>query len=97
MSFPKGKLVKLLDPQWFRDFFAFKLNVFPAIVRFIYILCVLFFIICGIQYMTAGRVWGGIFVIIFGPLVSHIVIEFFLLLFVIVDLLREIRDKIVEK
>ena len=94
MDINHSKLASILNPQWFKDFFAFKLNIFPVIVRFIYILSVILCIYGGIITCARGQAVLGIGMILLYPILIHLVLEFILLLFTMVDILREIRDKI---
>ena len=90
--------------QEWKDFFAFKINLFPIIVKILYALLVVVDVIYGfkiffdalkhhpeIDYLMALL---GMGIVVLGPILLHITFELLLLLFSIVDLLREIRDNI---
>ncbi|MBR7105199.1 MAG: hypothetical protein IKC65_09650 [Lentisphaeria bacterium] len=80
------------------DFLSFKRNVFPVIVRFIYFVSILGCFIKGLSliFSERGSVAAGILVIILGPIVFHLILEFLLLLFSILDVLIEIRNTLQE-
>ena len=78
----------------------FKVNVFPFIVKIIYALgaigCFIGGIITmlnGIEGKQGGMVLLGIIIALLGPIVLHIGFELLLLFFSMLDLLREIRNK----
>ena len=94
----KAQQIKLM-----KDFFAFKVNVFPIIVKIIFALgtvgCFLgglFTVFNGIEGKQGGIVLLGIVISLLGPIILHIGFELILLFFSMLDMLREIRNNIFE-
>lgn len=84
-----------------KDFFAFKINIFPILVKILFALLVVGVVFFGLKTMMDGfesketlSVVIGIGTIALGPFLLHMTFELLLLLFTIVDLLREIRNNI---
>ena len=84
-----------------KDFFAFKINIFPIIVKILFALLVVVDVFYGLKIAMDAleakeqlRVLLGFGIIVLGPILLHITFELLLLLFSILDLLREIRNNI---
>ncbi len=83
-----------------KDFCSFKIMLFPLIVKALWILGLVISTVGGLVQIIAGIVngsWGvvgiGLLVLILSPLVTHLILEFILLPFSILEILREIRDQ----
>lgn len=95
MSIDNEKFLKYLNIV--NDFLSFKINIFPIIGQVLYVISIVLSLIRGIQFISYNHPWLGLLVIVAGPILSHIVLEVCLLFFAMVDLLREIRNALVEK
>lgn len=91
------------DPQtrsaW-KDFCNFKIMLFPMIVKWLWGLIFIFSfglgsgqVILGIFHGPRSFILIGLLVILLTPIVAHLLLEFILLPFSTLDVLREIRDK----
>ena len=95
MSIDNEKLIKWLNI--INDFLSFKINIFPMIIRFLYGLSILFCLIFGIILISHKLVLQGIIQIILGPIFFHLIFEFIMLFFSMLDVLREIRNTLQDK
>ena len=95
MSIDNEKFLKYLNIV--NDFLSFKINIFPIIGQVLYAISIVLSLIRGIQLISYNHPWLGLLVIVACPILSHIVLEVCLLFFAMVDLLREIRNALVEK
>lgn len=95
--------IKVRNAKFWKDFFAFKINIFPFIVKILFALATLGCVIAGL-YVMINNVFGdypvsvmaGLGIAVVGPILLHISFELMLLLFSILDMLREIRNNIFE-
>ena len=92
------------SPSTVGDFINFKINILPMIIKFFYILgC----IVCiGSGFIISASIGDGngntefedcilpLSLIFLGPIVLHILLELTMLPFIMVDLLREIRNRL---
>lgn len=85
-----SEFTKGLNSGWIRDFVTFKIMIVPKIQIFLYLLTTLIVIIGSF----AANIFLGILMIFLAPFLVHIVFEFAMLLFAILDILREIRNKL---
>ena len=85
------------------DFISFKINILPMIIKFFYILgsivCIGFgFKMCADVINKRGAEVTELIlplgIILLGPIVLHMLLELTMLPFIMVDLLREIRDRL---
>lgn len=83
-----------------KDFCSFKIMLFPQIVKALWILGVVVSTLVSISRMAYGfsnGSWGfvgvGFLILILSPLMTHLILEFILLPFSILEILREIRDQ----
>lgn len=84
-----------------KDFLEFKIMIIPMIVKYVYLLLI---VLCFFSTFAAcARLWHGFGLVLF-PLaliltvfVLHIVCEFFMLGFSILDTLRQIRNELIRK
>lgn len=83
-------LGKGLKSKWVKDFITFKIMIVPKILTFLYLLTTLVVIIAGFS----ANIIVGILLIFLAPFLVHIAFEFAMLLFAILDTLREIRNKL---
>lgn len=81
------------------DFCSFKIMLFPQIIKFFWFLGLIASTLGGIVQIVLGIANGswqsaglGLLVLIFSPIVTHLLLEFILLPFSILEILREIRD-----
>ena len=85
----KNVLKMEIVPQWMKDFFAFRVTLFTIIAKFIFFLIVLAEIIAGLVLIfNEGpkiNILRGLFSIFIAPIVTHIIFEFFLLLWEMLD------------
>ena len=79
-------LVKGLKSKRVKDFITFKIMIVPKILTFLYLLTTLVVIIAG---FSANIIVGILLIFL-----AHIAFEFAMLLFAILDTLREIRNKL---
>ena len=86
-----------------KDFFAFKINIFPIIVKILFALATLGCFIGGmilffnaLQDKETALSLLGLGIAFLGPILLHISFELILLLFSILDMLREIRNNLFE-
>ena len=99
----KSLEINIFPFQFWKDFFAFKINIFPFIVKILFALETLGCVLAGL-YVMINNVFGnisisvmaGLGIAIVGPILLHISFELLLLLFSILDMLREIRNNIFE-
>lgn len=96
-----GKVASGGNNGWFKDFCGFKIMILPVIVSALWILVLLGSLIGCIvmmfKYFGNGEILSGIGCIILLfliPFITHIFFEFFMLPFAILNMLKEIRDKI---
>ena len=91
------------SPPTIGDLINFKINIFPMIIKFFYILgsivCIGFgFKMCADvinkPYAEETEFILSLCLIFLGPIVLHMLLELTMLPFIIVDLLREIRDRL---
>ena len=73
-----------------KDFISFKIMIVPKILAFLYLLTTIVVIIASFS----ANIFLGILMIFLAPFLVHIVFEFAMLLFAILDILREIRNKL---
>ena len=82
------------------DFLSFKINILPMIIKFFYILGSIVCIVLGLKmwpdspYAENTEFILPFCLIFLGPIVLHMLLELTMLPFIIVDLLREIRDRL---
>ena len=76
---------------WVKDFISFKIMIVPKILAFLYLLITIIVIIASFS----ANIFFGILMIFLAPFLVHIVFEFAMLLFAILDILREIRNKLI--
>ena len=100
---------KQRNPNALNDFFSFKIMVFPAIVKFLYIVSILVYIYYMWKYFVCPANYHGtrepngehavIFLITLLPamFVLHMIFEFFVVLFSILDTLLEIRNELMHQ
>lgn len=91
-------ITKFISWQLVRDFLNFKIMIIPVIVKYLYILAV-FLLICSAFY-SCVKLWYGFGLVLF-PFAAvlivfllHIVFEFFMLGFAILDTQRQIRNEL---
>ncbi len=84
----------------FFDFISFRIMIIPIILKWLWMLSALGSIIYGVYMIIEAigddsfiGVVGGILTMVFAPLITHMCLEMIMLLFSILDILREIRDK----
>ena len=89
--------------KFLKDFFAFKINIFPIIVKILFALVTIGLFIGGMklslnaaQDKNTNLILLGLGIAFLGPILLHIAIEWMLLLYSILDMLREIRNNIFE-
>ena len=87
------------SPPTIGDFINFKINILPMIIKFFYILgsivCIGFgFKMCADVINKRGAEVLPLGIILLGPIVLHMLLELTMLPFIMVDLLREIRDRL---
>ena len=89
--------------KFLKDFFAFKINIFPIIVKILFALVTIGLFIGGMklslnaaQDKNTNLILLGLGIAFLGPILLHITFELLLLLFSILDMLREIRNNIFE-
>ena len=89
------------SPSIVGDFLSFKINILPMIIKLFYILGCLACIIIGLLMLNEVKPSADgagytlpVCVIFLGPIVLHILLELTMLPFIMVDLLREIRDRL---
>lgn len=87
------------ESTW-KDFCNFKIMLFPQIIKFLWLLGVIASSLIGMVQIVHGIANGawqfcgiGLLVLIFSPIVTHLLLEFILLPFSILEILRDIRDK----
>lgn len=85
-----SRIDKKFNPQWIKDFITFKIMIVPKILTFLYLLATIIVIIYGFS----ANVFIGILLIFLAPFLVHMAFEFAMLFFAILDILREIRDKL---
>ena len=78
--------------NWFWDFLTFKIMIFPALITTIYIVSSIFWIWRGFNISRYDE--SGIWYIILGPIFTHLILEFAMVAFAILDTLREIRNEL---
>ena len=76
--------------EWFSDFVTFKIMITPIIITLLYLMAT----ILAIVGSFAINIFLGILMIFLAPFLVHIFFEFAMLLFSILDILREIRNKL---
>ena len=81
------------------DFCNFRIMLFPQIIKILWFLGMivstlggLFLIIGGISRGAWGSAGLGLLVLLFSPIVTHLLLEFTMVPFSIMEILREIRD-----
>lgn len=69
-----------LIPKWLKDYFAFRLMIFPLIVKLLYFAGTIFLIYRGIGFFQqrGGTLFGIMFTFVF-PILQHVVLEFFMI------------------
>ena len=91
------------SPPTVGDFINFKINILPMIIKFFYILGCIVCIGFGFKMSAdVGNTPGAevtefilpLCIILLGPIVLHMLLELAMLPFIMVDLLREIRDRL---
>ena len=88
------------SPSIVGDFLSFKINIFPMIIKIFYVLGSIACIVLGITmwpgspYAELPELILPLGIILLGPIVLHMLLEMTMLPFIIVDLLREIRDRL---
>jgi hypothetical protein len=88
------------SPSIVGDFINFKINIFPMIIKFFYVLGSIACIVLGLKmwpessYAEETEFILPFCLIFLGPIVLHMLLELTMLPFIIVDLLREIRDRL---
>lgn len=82
------------------DFLNFRLMIVPLVLKWIWMLVAVSTILAGIGAIIGGiredsfmGVLAGVGLMLFGPFITHMVFELFLLFFSIHDILKENRDK----
>ena len=87
--------------KWLSDFIDFKIMIFPYIVKILYILSLLFIYAAILFNNNTGSVAAnfGILVLTFVPIAFgvHLIFEFIILQFSILDVLREVRNELRKK
>ena len=82
------------------DFISFKINILPMIIKLFYILGCIACIVLGLKmwpdspYAEMPEFILPLCLIFLGPIVLHMLLELTMLPFIMVDLLREIRDRL---
>lgn len=79
-----------------KDFFGFRKMVSSTLIKFIYIVGMIFLTIAGI-YMLFGNVLLGLGIIIIGNLLWRVVCEGWIVLFSIHDILGSVERSLKEK
>ena len=89
------------SPSIVGDFINFKINIFPMIIKFFYVLGSIACITIGLLMFSDIKPSADgtdyilpFCVILLGPIVLHMLLELTMLPFIMVDLLREIRDRL---
>lgn len=69
-----------LIPKWLKDYFAFRLMIFPLIVKLLYFVGTIFWIYRGICCFQerGGTLFGIMYTFVF-PILQHVVLEFFMI------------------
>ena len=85
------------------DFCNFRIMLFPQIIKILWFLGMivstlggLFLIIGGISRGAWGSAGLGLLVLLFSPIVTHLLLEFTMVPFSIMEILREIRDDVLD-
>jgi len=98
----KSPHVEKATPNSLADFFTFKLHLFPILVSVVYFLFVIWwerFIFQHAYYRYDGEIVFNInpmiffFLVVIGPILVHLVLEFLVIPFSILDVQREVRNE----
>ena len=96
-------------PHFLKDFFTFKMMVFPVIVQLLYILSIISYVVAVLMLFVVKETPSGDLIINAGGLVFfvlsiipavfilHVFFEFCVVLFSILDTLREIRNELMHQ
>lgn len=96
-------------PHFLKDFFTFKMMVFPVIVQLLYILSIISYVVAVLMLFVVKETPSGDLKINVGGLVFfvlsiipavfilHVFFEFCVVLFSILDTLREIRNELMHQ
>ena len=95
----RAKFEQIHTNPW-ADFFSFKLLLFPIFIRVLYVLsligwAIIFFLTIVNAMRSNGNSFGiGSFLLmLFGPIILHVIFEFLMVPFSMLDVQREIRDE----
>ena len=84
-----------------KDFLDFKIMIIPIVVKYIYLLAV---VLCSISsFAFCARLWNGFgllllpLVLLLNIIILHIICEFLMLGFAVLDTLRQIRNELMKQ
>jgi hypothetical protein len=79
------------------DYLTFRKMITPIIIQVIFWLVVVVVVLSGLVTMFSDSFFGGLLIIVFGPLVVRIYCEILIVIFRMNDTLTDIRNELREQ
>lgn len=76
-----------------KEFITFEKMIAPTIIMIVFWIAVLANVIIAFGIMFTETFWGGLAILILGPLLLRVYFEIMIVIFKIFETLLEIRDK----
>ncbi len=90
----KEKMQLEIVPKWMKNFFSFRTMLFPLIIKIIFLISTIIAVISGVNMLFNGKVIPGLGLIFLYPIATHLLVEFIMLFFSMLDVQKSIDDEL---